>query len=163
MMLSIIVATGLNNAIGKDNQLLWHLPADLQFFKKTTLGKTLIMGRATFDSIGRPLPGRRNIVITRNPSWQCNGVEVAHSLEEAIRLCPDEEEVFVAGGAEMYAQAMNRVDRIYRTLVELEPDADRFFPEIPEHRFRKISTETRIADEKNPVAMHFEVWVNIKS
>jgi dihydrofolate reductase len=158
MMLSIIVATGLNNAIGKDNQLLWHLPADLQFFKKTTLGKTLIMGRATFDSIGRPLPGRRSIVVTRNPDWKADGVEIVHSLEQAIELCKGEEEVFIAGGADIYSQSMDKVNRIYRTVIELEPEADRFFPIIPEPDFFKISSEKRPPDEKNPVTMHFEVW-----
>jgi dihydrofolate reductase len=157
-MISIIVAEGLNHAIGKNNQLLWHLPADLQYFKKTTLGKTLIMGRATFDSIGRPLPGRRTIVVTRNPNWQLEGVEIASSIDAAIDLCRHDEEIIIAGGAEIYKQTMERAKRIYRTLIELEPEADRFFPQIPNALFNKTSSETRNPDEKNPVIMHFEVW-----
>jgi dihydrofolate reductase len=157
-MISIIVAEGLNHAIGKNNQLLWHLPADLQHFKKTTLGKTLIMGRATFDSIGRPLPGRRTIVVTRNPNWQLEGVEIASSIDAAIDLCRHDEEIIIAGGAEIYQQTMERAKRIYRTLIELEPEADRFFPQIPNALFNKTSSETRNPDEKNPVIMHFEVW-----
>ncbi len=157
-MISIIVAEGLNHAIGKNNQLLWHLPADLQYFKKTTLGKTLIMGRATFDSIGRPLPGRRTIVVTRNPNWRKEGVETASSIDSAINLCRHDEEIIIAGGADIYRQSMEGTQRIYRTLIELEPDADRFFPEIPNTLFTKTSSETRPPDEKNPVTMHFEVW-----
>ena len=157
-MVSIIVATALNNAIGKDNQLLWHLPADLQFFKKTTLGKTLIMGRATFDSIGRALPGRRTIVVTRNASWFVEGVESVDSINAALALCKNEDEVFIAGGADIYKQSLDFTDRIYRTVVELKPEADRFFPTIPETLFQKVHTETRPTDEKNPVIMHFEVW-----
>lgn len=157
-MISIIVAEGLNHAIGKNNQLLWHLPADLQYFKKITLGKTLIMGRATFDSIGRPLPGRRTIVVTRNPNWRLEGVEIATSIDAAIDLCRHDEEIIIAGGAEIYQQTMERAKRIYRTLIELEPEADRFFPQIPNSLFNKTSSETRNPDDKNPVKMHFEVW-----
>ncbi|MFN5318571.1 MAG: dihydrofolate reductase [Bacteroidia bacterium] len=157
-MISIIVAEGLNHAIGKNNQLLWHLPADLQYFKKITLGKTLIMGRATFDSIGRPLPGRRTIVVTRNPDWHNEGVETASSIDHAIDLCPNDEEIIIAGGADIYQQCINRAQRIYRTLIEIEPEADRYFPSIPLTRFNKVSSESRPPDEKNPITMHFEVW-----
>jgi len=157
-MISIIVAEGLNHAIGKNNQLLWHLPADLQYFKKITLGKTLIMGRATFDSIGRPLPGRRTIVVTRNPDWQNEGVETASSIDAALDLCRHDEEVIIAGGGDIYQQSIERAQRIYRTLIELEPEADRFFPSIQKALFSKTSSETRQPDEKNPITMHFEVW-----
>jgi dihydrofolate reductase len=160
-MISIIVAEGLNHAIGKNNQLLWHLPADLQHFKNTTLGKTLIMGRATFDSIGRPLPGRRTIVVTRNPYWKNEGVETASSIEAAIDLCRHDEELIIAGGADIYQQSMARAQRIYRTLIELKPEADRYFPHIPQSLFKKTTSETRQPDEKNPVTMHFEIWERI--
>jgi dihydrofolate reductase len=157
-MISIIVAEGLNHAIGKNNQLLWHLPADLQHFKKTTLGKTLIMGRATFDSIGKALPGRKTIVVTRNAHWSAEGVETAASINEALAMDADSEEIIIAGGADIYQQCMECAQRIYRTLIELEPDADRFFPPIPVAHFQKVSSVMRPPDEKNPVTMHFEVW-----
>lgn len=157
-MISIIVACGKNNAIGKDNRLLWHLPADLQFFKKTTLGKTMIMGRATFDSIGKALPGRRTIVVTRNLSWHVEGAETANSLEQALDMCKHDEEIIIAGGADIYNQCILKANRIYRTVVDLQPEADRFFPEISEKEYRLQASELRKADEKNPVDMLFEVW-----
>ena len=110
MTLSLIAAVARNGAIGKDNALLWRLPEDLKFFKRTTLGCPVLMGRKTFESIGRPLPGRRNIVITRNATWQHDGVEVAHSLDEALTLAAQEARVFVIGGGELYAQALPRAD-----------------------------------------------------
>lgn len=157
-MISIVVACGTNNAIGKDNRLLWHLPADLQFFKKTTLGKTMIMGRATFDSIGKALPGRRTIVVTRNATWQAEGAETANSLEKALEMCNHNEEIIIAGGADIYQQCLAKADRIYRTVVDMQPEADRFFPEIQEKEYILKTSELRKADEKNPVDMRFEVW-----
>ena len=157
-MISIVVACGTNNAIGKDNRLLWHLPADLQFFKKTTLGKTMIMGRATFESIGKALPGRRTIVVTRNAAWQAEGAETANSLDHALEMCNHSEEIIIAGGADIYQQCFTKADRIYRTVVDMQPEADRFFPEISEKEYRLEASELRKADEKNPVDMRFEVW-----
>ncbi len=157
-MISIVVACGTNNAIGKDNRLLWHLPADLQFFKKTTLGKTMIMGRATFESIGKALPGRRTIVVTRNTSWQAEGTKTANSLDHALEMCNHNEEIIIAGGADIYQQCLTKADRIYRTVVDMQPEADRFFPEISDEHFTILSSELRKADEKNPVDMRFEVW-----
>lgn len=157
-MISIVVACGTNNAIGKDNRLLWHLPADLQFFKKTTLGKTMIMGRATFESIGKALPGRRTIVVTRNATWQAEGAETANSLEKALEMCNLHEEIIIAGGADIYQQCLPKADRIYKTVVDMQPEADRFFPEIPEKEYILKTSELRKADEKNPVDMRFEVW-----
>ncbi|RZM29544.1 MAG: dihydrofolate reductase, partial [Pedobacter sp.] len=113
MMVSMVVAIAENNAIGKDNQLLWHLPRDLKHFKTITSGHTVIMGRKTFDSVGKPLPNRRNIVITRNTELSIDGVEVVNDLKSALRLCAAEEEVFIVGGAEIYKQAMPDTGRIY--------------------------------------------------
>src|ERR1700749_361938 len=129
MIVSIIVAIGENNAIGKNNQLLWHLPADLKHFKVITSGHTIIMGRKTFDSDGKPLPNRRNIVVTRQ-DIRIQGCEVVKSIDEAIALCEGEDEVFIGGGAEIYRQAMDKTDRIYLTIVHKMFDADTFFPEI---------------------------------
>src|SRR5579863_4838008 len=116
MIVSIIVAIGENNAIGKNNQLLWHMPADLKHFKTKTSGHTIIMGRKTFDSVGKPLPNRRNIVVTRQ-DIQITGAEVVKSIGEAIALCQGENEVFIGGGAEIYRQALPKTDKIYLTVV----------------------------------------------
>lgn len=128
MTVSIIVAKAKNNAIGKDNQLLWHISEDLKRFKALTMGHPIIMGRKTFESIGRPLPGRRNIVISRN--FTREGVETASSVEDALARCQGEDEIFITGGGEIYRQTMDIADRLYITDVDCEPDGDTFFPEI---------------------------------
>ena len=153
--LSIVVAISANNAIGKDNQLLWHLPADLKHFKEITSGHTIIMGRKTYDSIGRPLPSRRNIVITRKADLQIENVEVANSLEEAISLCENEEEVFIIGGAEIYKNSIASTNTIYLTTVHKEYEADVFFPEINADEWSETYQEYHEADEKNSVAYTF--------
>lgn len=128
--LSIIVAEARNRVIGRDNTIPWRLPEDLRHFKETTLGHTLIMGRKTFESIGRPLPGRRTIVVTQTPGWQAAGVSTATSLGEALAQAADVPEVFVVGGARLYAEAMASADRLIVTEVELEPEGDVHFPVI---------------------------------
>lgn len=148
--IGIVVALGRNGtrirAIGKDNHLLWHIPDDLKRFKALTLGHPVIMGRKTFDSImqslGKPLPGRPNIVVTRDQSWSHEGVFVTHSLPEAIALARtmDAKEIFIGGGGEIYAQALPLVDKLYLTLVDDEKSADSFFPEY-ENDFPKITYE----------------------
>lgn len=155
MMISIVVAIAENNAIGKDNQLLWHLPADLKHFKDITNGHTIIMGRKTYDSIGRPLPNRRNIVITRNTELDIPGVEITNSLNEALKLCTTEAEVFIIGGAELYKHALEATNRIYLTTVHHSYTADTFFPEIEPLEWNEISTEKHLPDEKNRVAYTF--------
>lgn len=117
MTVSIVVAIAENNAIGKNNELLWHLPTDLKHFKQLTSGHTIIMGRKTFDSIGKPLPNRRNIVITRSNSLEIPGAEVVNNIDQALALCTAEKEVFIVGGAEIYRQAMDKTDKIYLTTV----------------------------------------------
>ena len=119
MIISLIAAVSENFAIGKDKKLLWHLPADLKFFKEKTLGHCIIMGRKTFESVGKPLPGRRNIVITRNENWKAEGVEVVKSLEEALSLSKDDAEPMIVGGAEIYTLALPLANRIYLTQVEV--------------------------------------------
>ncbi|WP_443939672.1 dihydrofolate reductase [Pedobacter sp. MW01-1-1] len=156
--LSIAVAVGENWAIGKDNQLLWHMPADLKFFKETTSGHTVVMGRKTFDSVGRPLPKRRNIVITRAKDLKIEQVEVVNSLEEAIELTKQEEKpVFIVGGAEIYRQALPLCNTLYLTTIHHVFDADTFFPEINRTEWEEISKERHPADEKNPYDYTFEV------
>lgn len=155
MILSIVVAIAENNAIGKDNQLLWHLPADLKHFKQITTGHTIIMGRKTYDSIGRPLPNRRNIVITRSQGLEIPGIEVVNHLDEAVGLCSNEAEVFIIGGAEIYKLALARTNRIYLTRVHKSYDADAFFPEIDTNTWEETAVERHEPDEKNSLAYTF--------
>lgn len=153
--LGLVVAISENNAIGKDNQLLWHLPADLKHFKNITSGHTIIMGRKTYDSIGKPLPNRRNIVITRQTGLHLEGIEVVNSLDEALALCKDEKEVFIIGGAEIYRQAILICDRIELTRVHQEFDADAFFPELDNETWKEVWKEDHLPDEKNKFAYTF--------
>jgi dihydrofolate reductase len=151
--LSIIVAMANNSAIGKDNQLLWHLPEDLQYFKRTTMGKPIVMGRKTFESIGRALPGRLNIVITRQTDWQHEGVKVAHTIEDALKLAEAQsiidgmDEVMVIGGAEIYKTALPVADKLYITRVDAEIDGDAFFPEVDNSVWQETSRESFSADD----------------
>lgn len=154
MIVSIIVAIGENNAIGKNNQLLWHMPNDLKHFKDVTSGRTIIMGRKTFDSVGKPLPRRRNIVITRQ-DIDIPGCEVVKSVEDGLALCKDDDEVFIGGGAEIYKQALHLTNRIYLTIIHQSFDADTFFPEINKQEWKEISREDFQPDEKNPIPYSF--------
>ncbi len=131
-MLSIIAAIGKNRELGKDNKLLWHIPGDLARFRKITANHPVIMGRKTFQSIGRPLPNRTNIVITNDPAFRAEGASVVRSLEEAIsqaKTSPGNEEIFVIGGGSVYAQTIGKVDRLYLTVVNAAAEADTFFPD----------------------------------
>ena len=144
MKMSLIVAVSRNGVIGVDNQLPWHLPDDLQYFKSVTMGKPLVMGRKTFDSIGRPLPGRTNIVLTRDASWSAPGVEVATTLDDALSLarkaCTDSgvDEVMVIGGEQIYRMTMVVADRLYVTEVDAEIAGDAFFPAIDNQQWQRI-------------------------
>jgi dihydrofolate reductase len=159
-MLSLIVATSINNAIGKANAMLWHLPEDFKFFKNTTWGMPIIMGRKTFESIGKPLPGRTNIIITSNKDWQADGAITALSLDQAIQFARETnaKEIFITGGGEIYKQSMPMANRIYRTLVHTEIDGDTFFPEIDETIWGKVFEKKVAAGEKNKYDMSFQTW-----
>jgi len=159
MQLILIAAVARNGAIGKDNALLWRLPEDLKFFKRTTLGCPVLMGRKTFESIGRPLPGRRNIVITRNTTWQHDGVEVAHSLDDALALVAQEARVFVIGGGELYAQALSQADDLILTEIDADFEGDAFFPPWDRHAFAEQSRETHQSELGWPY--HFVVYQRI--
>ena len=148
MILAAIVVTDLNNAIGKDNKLLCHLPADLKFFKSTTMGCPIIMGRKTFESIGKVLPGRKNIIISRNANLKIEGAEVYSSLKEVLENAK-EEKIFVIGGAEIYKLAFVHLTEIYRTLIKHEFEADTFFSELKPKEFKLVWQEEHPADEKN--------------
>jgi dihydrofolate reductase len=149
-MISIIVAIAENMAIGKNNDLLWHIPADLKRFKRITSGHTVIMGKRTWNSLPRrPLPNRRNIVITDIPGEQVEGCEMAYSINEAIAKCNPEEENFIIGGASVYRQFLPHASRLYLTWVHKSFDADVFFPEIDFSQWKSISKEEFEADEVN--------------
>jgi dihydrofolate reductase len=156
-LVACIYACDENNAIGLNNQLLCHLPADLQFFKKTTMGSPVIMGRKTYESIGRLLPGRRNIIITRNSDYRVQGADIFHSLEHAIASC-DAPSVFVIGGGEIYKQAFPITSTIYRTLIHYRFEADTVLPEIDSSHFQLTWEEAHAADEKNSYAYTFQKW-----
>lgn len=167
MKVSLIVAAGTNNVIGINNSLPWHLPQDLRYFKATTMGKPVIMGRKTFESIGKPLPGRLNIVMTRQANWRFDGVCVATSFAEAIVLAEsvllnaknDDKEIMVIGGAELYNSALSIADRIYLTRVDVAPQGDAFFPEISEMEW--LLTSDRPGEEEAPFLHRFMIFDRI--
>lgn len=168
MKLSIIVAASENNAIGKHNQMLWNLPEDMRFFKNTTWGFPLIMGRKTFEALGKkPLPGRFNIVISRQPGYRAGNAEVkeASSLQEAIELAKktDAKEAFIGGGGQIYKESVLLCDTIYMTRVFAQLEGDAFFPVIPEDLFHLTHSIKVPADEKHAYAMNFQTWTKIKS
>tara|TARA_R110001592_G_scaffold58446_9_gene177048 strand:+ start:5205 stop:5696 length:492 start_codon:yes stop_codon:yes gene_type:complete len=150
-MITIIAAISNNNALGKNNDLIWHLPADLKRFKKITSGHHILMGRNTFESIGKPLPNRTTIIITRNKNYFNNGCLISSSLEGAIELAKKDEEIYVIGGAQIYKYAIenNLVDALDITLVHHEFEADVFFPVIDSKIWKEVSREDFKADEKN--------------
>ena len=165
MRLAMIAAQSQNRVIGNNNKLPWYLPEDLKYFKRVTLGKPIIMGRKTFESIGRPLPGRTNIVITRNPDWTHDGagVRVVHSLQQAIELAESLalvngfEESLVIGGAEIYALALPQADRLYLTQVHAEVQGDAHFPPLDPSQWQEMAREDFSAIEPNPYDYSFIV------
>jgi len=144
-----------NRVIGRNNALPWHLPADLKRFKSLTMGHAVILGRKTFDAIGKPLPGRRWIVLTRDPGWRHEGVEVAHDLDQALRGLSREAEVFAAGGADVFAQALLRADRVYLTVVHADIEGDTRFPELDSSEWRLVDDERHEADERHAFPYSF--------
>ena len=156
MPVSLIAAMAENRVIGRDNQLPWRLSADLQHFKALTMGKPIIMGRKTYESIGRPLPGRTNIVITRDSAFQAEGCEVVHSIEQALAAARGFEEVMVIGGAELYRQMLDHADRLYLTLVRAEVEGDALFPELGQ-QWHEVERESRKADDKNQFDYDFVI------
>jgi dihydrofolate reductase len=147
-----------NRVIGRNNALPWHLPADLKRFKSLTMGHVVILGRKTFDAIGKPLPGRRWIVLTRDHDWRHAGVEVAHDLDEAARVVSREAEVFVAGGAEVYAQALPRADRMYLTVIHADVDGDARFPAFDPAEWTLMEDQQHPADERHAHPFSFRQY-----
>ena len=158
MRLTAVVAATENDVIGRNNGMPWHLPADLAHFKAITLGHPVLMGRKTYEAIGRPLPGRRNLVLSRSPDFAVPGVEVVHSLEAAIAAAGDVPELMVIGGAALYTLALPRTDRVHLTRLHMTLDGDAHFPALPESQWREVSrSPRRPADERNACDMTFLV------
>jgi len=166
MTISLIVAASTNNAIGKDGKMPWHLPNDLKYFKNTTWAMPVIMGRKTFESMGKPLAGRKNIVITRQKGYKPEGAVAVQNLSDALFLANemDVKEIFVTGGGEIYRKAWEKANRIYLTRIKMEaPDADTFFPAIDPQEWKLVSRKDVEADEKNSYPHSFQVWERIFS
>ena len=157
MKISLILAMGRNRTIGRDNQLPWHLPADLAHFKMTTLGKPILMGRKTWESIGKALPGRLNIVLTGQAGYQADGATVVHSIDDAISICGSADELMVIGGAGVYEAFLPRAQKIYLTLIDEDFEGDTFFPELDEQKWREEAREDHLAGDKNPHDYSFRV------
>lgn len=152
---SLIAAMAENRVIGANNGLPWRLPADLKHFRRLTTGHHIIMGRRNYESIGKPLPDRTNIVVTRNTGYRAPGCLVRNSIEEALATVRNDSEVFIIGGAEIYRQVLDRADRLYLTLIHASIQGDTYFPEFDGHLWQEISRESHAADEINPHAYTF--------
>jgi len=156
--ISVIAALARNRVIGIENRLPWRLPEDLAHFKALTLNHPILMGRKTFESLGRPLPGRTNIVITRNANYKPDGCLVADSISGAIALCADVDEVFFIGGAELYAQAIPLADRLYLTEVDIEAEGDARFPDYDRSAFREVSRERHTREKGDALRFDFVLY-----
>ncbi len=152
---TLVVAHTENRVIGRDGGMPWHLPADFAHFKAATMGKPMMMGRRTFESIGRALPGRRSIVVTRDRGWSAPGVEVAHSIDEAFALCADVPEVAVIGGGKLFQTLIDRADTILLTVIHTTLEGDTYFPELDVDAWHEVSRETRPPDDRNAYALSF--------
>lgn len=161
--ISLIAALDENGVIGDGGQIPWRLPADLRYFKRVTMGKPLIMGRKTHESIGRPLPGRKNIVLTRNRDYEAPGCTVVHSMEEALAAAGDAKEVMVAGGGEVYGQFLPRADRLYLTFVGAAVEGDTRFPPFDPQQWRLVFEEGHPAGDDNPFPYRFTVFERRKA
>jgi Dihydrofolate reductase len=164
MIISLLVAASENNVIGKDNALPWTLPSDMRYFKNQTWGLPVISGRKTYESLGKPLPGRKNIIITRNKSWTAKGTDVVHTLEEGIEKAVTfgANEVFIIGGAQVFKEAMLIANRIYITRIHHEFEGDTFFPDIDPAKWMLMKNIFCHADAKNAYSHTFQVWERSK-
>jgi dihydrofolate reductase len=157
-VITFIVAVADNGVIGRDNTLPWHLPEDLRRFKRLTLGKPVLMGRRTHESIGKPLPGRHNIVVTRDPNYHAGGVTVAHGIEAALAAAGDAPEIMVIGGAELFQALLPRAGRLHLTRVHGEVAGDVYWPALDTREWRVVERERHEADDRHAWPMTFEVW-----
>ncbi|WP_372745743.1 dihydrofolate reductase [Lutibacter sp.] len=158
-MITIIAAIAENNALGKDNQLIWHLPADLKRFKMVTLNHFIIMGRKTFESLGKPLPNRTTVIITRNKDFKADGCIIVNSLQEALEAAKSDNNPYILGGAEIYSQAIKIADKLDITFVHQKFEADAFFPEIDTTVWKEVSREDLKADDKNKYNYSFVSFI----
>ena len=156
--ISIIVAMAKNRTIGVDNTLPWRCPEDLKHFKALTMGHSMIMGRKTFESIGRPLPGRTTVVVTRDPALKIEGCLIAHSLQEAIKACGNDSQTFIVGGAEIYTQAIDFVDTLYITEIQQDVTGDAWFPDFDRAKWQEVSREVRRQETPQPLEYHFVTY-----
>lgn len=163
MTISQVVAISENRAIGKDNKLIWHLPADLKHYKNVTMGHHMIMGRRTYESIGRPLPGRVTVIVTRDKNYKAEGCVVVHSITEAIEVArrAGDNEACIVGGAEIFNQAMDITDKIYLTIVHETFEADTFYPELDPVKWKLVKKEDHAPDEKNKHSYSFCEYVRV--
>ncbi len=160
MTISAIVAAAKNRVIGKDNEIPWYLPADFTYFKRTTLNHHIIMGRNSYESIGKPLPKRTNIIVTRNPFYIVSGCIVVHSVEEGLKIAKQngETEAFIIGGGDIFKQSMHLLDKIYLTEVDLKPEGDVFFPTMNPTDWTLVSEDIHLKDEKNECDFSMKVF-----
>lgn len=155
--ISILVAMAKNRVIGRSNRLPWHLPADLKHFKFLTMGQNIVMGRKTYESIGKPLPGRTNVIITRQTDYKVPGAMVAHSLEDALMICTGHSENFIIGGEKIYRQALNKCQRMYITEIQRDFVGDTFFPEFDRNEWEETQRDRYIAENEDNLEYHFVV------
>jgi len=158
-MITLIAAVAENNALGKDNQLIWHLPNDFKRFKEITSGHYIVMGRKTFESFPKPLPNRTHVIITRQKDYKAEGCIIVDSIEKAIEKCPKNEELFIIGGAQIYQQSMDFADKIELTRVHASFEADAYFPEINLNQWKLIFEEKHFKDEKHNFDFTFQTFV----
>ena len=156
--LSIIVAMAKNHTIGINNTLPWHIPQDLKHFKALTMGHHMIMGRKTFESIGKPLPGRTTVVVTRNRAFKMEGCIMTRSLQEAIAACGNDNEIFIVGGADIFAQALSLTDTLYVTEIQQEVEGDVYFPAFDKNLWREVSREQHSQEMPQPLEYHFVTY-----
>jgi dihydrofolate reductase len=160
--LSLVVAMARNRVIGAGGRIPWHLPNELQLFKRITMGHPIVMGRRTYESIGRLLPGRTTVIVTRQPDYRVPGAIVTHSLEAALEASKSDDEIFVIGGGQLYQEALTRADRIYLTTVEAEPAGDTYMPEIAPEAWREVSAESFPADERHSYRYRFAILDRVR-
>jgi dihydrofolate reductase len=160
MLISFVVAAANNNVIGKDNQLVWNLPNDMKFFKNITWGMPVVMGRKSYDSLGKPLAGRKNIILTRQDGWHAEGTVAVKTIEDAMYIVKemDVKEMMVIGGGEIFRMMWNKAKRIYLTRVDGEPEGDTYLPAIHPDEWKLVSKKDHEADEKHKYNYSFQIW-----
>jgi len=162
LQISLIAAMDRNRVIGKENDIPWRIPNDWKFVRKTTEGHPIILGRKNFESIGRVLPGRRNIILSRDTGLTIEGCEIAHSIQDVFDLCANEAEIFIFGGEQIYKMFMPYVSKMYITKIHHEFEGDTFFPELDRNEWKEISVERGIQDERNPYVYYFHVYERVR-